>query len=191
MRFFTSDTHFRHKNIIAYDQRPFESLEEMEESIIAAWNIMVSKNDIVFHLGDIAFAKPSVAASIIGRLNGKITLIRGNHDIRNGYTFERCAKVSPKMFHDIADIKIIKIGEKTFVLSHYPYEDPYFGALAPHMFGYWLIHGHSHVGVPRVIYNYEKKMINVNCCLWDYHPVPENVILDIVNNPDKYKAAAK
>ena len=53
--FFTSDTHFWHVNIIKYCNRPFETIEEMNETIIEKWNSKISKDDIVFNLGDFAF----------------------------------------------------------------------------------------------------------------------------------------
>ena len=55
MRYFISDTHFNHKNVIKYDKRPFDSLEEMEWEIIKRWNNTVSNKDIVYHLGDFGF----------------------------------------------------------------------------------------------------------------------------------------
>ena len=35
---FTSDTHFFHDKIVEYSQRPFASVEEMNEELIARWN---------------------------------------------------------------------------------------------------------------------------------------------------------
>jgi calcineurin-like phosphoesterase family protein len=52
--FFTSDTHFNHKNIIKLCNRPFTSIEEMNEKIIENWNNIVKPEDIVWHLGDFA-----------------------------------------------------------------------------------------------------------------------------------------
>lgn len=53
--FFTSDTHFWHENIIKFCNRPFSSVEEMNDTIIENWNKVVGENDIVFHLGDFVF----------------------------------------------------------------------------------------------------------------------------------------
>ena len=51
-KFYISDLHLGHKNILAFDNRPFFSLEEMTETIISNWNSVVSKNDSVYVLGD-------------------------------------------------------------------------------------------------------------------------------------------
>ena len=53
--FFTSDTHFDHKNIIRYCNRPFSSIEEMNNFLIKRWNATVGPDDTVFHLGDVTF----------------------------------------------------------------------------------------------------------------------------------------
>lgn len=79
--FFTSDTHFKHANIIKFCERPFGSIEEMNEALIANWNRVVGKDDFVFHLGDFCFGGSEAWNSILDRLNGKIYLVLGNHDI--------------------------------------------------------------------------------------------------------------
>ena len=80
--FFTSDTHFGHKNIIKYCNRPFSDIDEMNKVLINNWNKVVSEGDIVFHLGDFAFGGFPLWESIRSRLNGSIYLIRGNHDFK-------------------------------------------------------------------------------------------------------------
>ena len=53
---FTSDTHFGHKNILKFCKRPWDTVEEMVEGLIQNWNRVVGKDDLIFHLGDFAFA---------------------------------------------------------------------------------------------------------------------------------------
>ena len=79
--FFTSDLHFGHENVIRFDNRPFDTVEEMDEEMIKRWNAKVGKGDIVYVLGDFIWkAATNEAVSIIRRLNGQIILIKGNHD---------------------------------------------------------------------------------------------------------------
>ena len=78
--FFTSDSHFCHSNIIKFCDRPFKDVEEMNEILIDNWNKTVGPNDIIYHLGDFCFAGSAEWHSILGRLNGRIHLILGNHD---------------------------------------------------------------------------------------------------------------
>jgi calcineurin-like phosphoesterase family protein len=76
-----ADHHLDHANIIKYEDRPFAGVEEMSEEIIKRHNAVVSKDDKVFFLGDVGFGKPEHLAQYIKRMNGRKTLILGNHDI--------------------------------------------------------------------------------------------------------------
>jgi len=82
--FVVADTHFNHENIIKYCERPFINAQEMNEILIKNWNKVISKNDIVFHLGDYGFGSKEDLQKIFNRLNGKKYLIMGNHDLRVG-----------------------------------------------------------------------------------------------------------
>lgn len=79
MIFFTSDTHFGHSNIIQYCNRPFMDIPQMNEAMIQKWNAKVGPGDTVYHLGDFSMG-PKENVKIRKRLNGKVILIKGNHD---------------------------------------------------------------------------------------------------------------
>lgn len=81
-RFFTSDIHFGHANVIDYCDRPYNSVEEMDEAIIAQWNSQVSSEDIVYFLGDFGVnEKKILEGALVKRCNGiKIIKAFGNHD---------------------------------------------------------------------------------------------------------------
>ncbi|GLU29488.1 metallophosphoesterase family protein [Brucella sp. NBRC 12950] len=76
---FMSDTHFGHANIIKYSRTQFDSVDEMESTIIESWNEKVSSQDLVYHLGDFAWSAKD-AKRVRPKLNGSIRLIVGNHD---------------------------------------------------------------------------------------------------------------
>lgn len=72
--FFTSDTHFYHESIIRFCNRPFETVEEMNETLIQNWNDTVPADGIVFHLGDFAFGGSKEWNGILDRLNGQMSI---------------------------------------------------------------------------------------------------------------------
>ena len=81
--FLISDTHFGHQLMVRPDSkgntiRPFSSLEEMNEIMIANWNSVVRPKDTVWHLGDVVINRSYL--HLAGRLNGTKRLIMGNHD---------------------------------------------------------------------------------------------------------------
>lgn len=113
--FFTSDTHFNHANIIKFCNRPFKDVEQMNEVMIANWNNAISKDDTVFHLGDFCLGGEAEWTKILDRLNGKIYLIMGNHDLKN----IRQGFIS--RFEHVAMQMRIEIGKKRIYLCHYPF----------------------------------------------------------------------
>ena len=80
MIYYTSDLHFGHENILRLCNRPFATVEEMDEELIARWNKKVHKNDIVYITGDVIWKK-SLLSQYMKRLKGIKILIKGNHDV--------------------------------------------------------------------------------------------------------------
>jgi len=79
--FLTADPHFTHELILQYCNRPFKTLKEMENALITNWNNVVSKNDIVYVLGDFSFGDNHQRyKKILKNLSGRKILIMGNHD---------------------------------------------------------------------------------------------------------------
>lgn len=124
---FIADTHFNHFNIIKYCDRPFTNTKEMNQYLINNWNKVVKKNDKVFMLGDFALCGKDKIIEIGRQLNGRKTLILGNHDSGSLQTyynagFEMVSKY-PIIFND-------------YILSHYPVD------CSPTLFK--NIYGHVH-----------------------------------------------
>ena len=130
--FFTADTHWGHRNIIRYCQRPYSDVEEMNEALITNWNNTVGKDDIVFHLGDFAMGGSAEWSRLLKRLNGKIYLILGNHDMKTiGKGFARFEQVAMQM--------LINVGGQWIYLNHYPFLC--FGGAYKNT---WQLFGHVH-----------------------------------------------
>lgn len=113
--YFTADSHFNHANIIKFCNRPFNNVEQMNETLIDNWNQVVGKDDIVFHLGDFCLGGAAEWTKLLDRLNGKIYLILGNHDLKNirqGF-IQRFEHVALQMF--------ITVDKQKMYLSHYPF----------------------------------------------------------------------
>ena len=113
--FFTSDTHFSHVNIIKYCNRPFTDVDEHDETLISNWNNVVDKDDIVFHLGDVALGPTKRVHDILERLNGKIYLCIGNHDWRS------IVKQQAWRFEEIHQQYNLRIGKRHVILNHFPF----------------------------------------------------------------------
>lgn len=132
MYYYVADPHFGHENILKLCQRPFDSIESMNEALIAAWNERVTGNDTVFILGDLFFrcADPE---PILRQLKGRKRLIIGNHDS------SWMDKVDlQKYFVSVDSLLEITDGVRGITLCHYPL------LTWKHKLRTYMIHGHIH-----------------------------------------------
>lgn len=108
--FFIADTHFGEESILRYENRPFADAAEMDEAMIKKWNETVSPQDTVWHLGD--FGAEGHEAETLSRLNGRVLLIKGNHDAGSGEYYRRVG------FAEAYDLPVLFEG--FWLLSHEP-----------------------------------------------------------------------
>lgn len=116
---FIADTHFRHKNVLEFENRPFESLEEMEDKLIKAWNDVVAKTDTVYIVGDFCFANNKEWIEILDQLKGNIILVKGNHD--KSKIIKRVQNEG--YLSEIFEVgKLIQHEKLFFYVTHFPFE---------------------------------------------------------------------
>lgn len=154
MVWFTADTHFGHAGALGRFKRPFASVGEMDEAIVARWNECVGPGDEVWHLGDFAYrVRPERAAELLGRLNGRKHLILGNNDAAE------VARLSD--WTSIGHYAEQELDGTRLVLCHYPFRTwngMYKGA--------YDLHGHSHGALAGLT-----RQVDVGVDVWDFRPV--------------------
>ena len=126
--FYISDTHFGHKNILKYDNRPYFTVAEMDADLIKRWNNAVKPTDTVYHLGDFSWLKPAEESEILQQLNGTKILIRGNHDYKPTAEWAEVL-----LFAEIVD------NGRHVILSHFP-----IASYKNMTHGYYHRYGHVH-----------------------------------------------
>jgi calcineurin-like phosphoesterase family protein len=207
MRFFTSDEHFWHNNILKYcPKRGHATVEEMNWDMVAKWNAVVKPEDEVYCLGD--FSMSLRGAAMRQHLNGTVYLIPGNHD----KCHQACHKNKPqamanamKAYEDLGFIVLpekystiirTSAGEEISAqLCHLPYKEDPNGEYTPRFqqirpiptfLTQILLHGHVHQHWKHKIYTAEDgnryPMINVGVDRWDLTPVSEHELAAYAKN---------
>ena len=139
--FFTADTHFDHKNIITYCDRDFNTIEDMNDTIVDRWNSVISNKDAVYHIGDFTLGSMVHFRKWVNLLNGNIKIIPGSHDYRWMKDFiptDRVQVLPPLVSIEFGNIKV-NAYPTVFVLCHYSmqvWDRSHYGSY--HLFG------HSH-----------------------------------------------
>ena len=132
MNYYISDTHWSHANVIKFDNRPFNSIEEMDKALIDNWNSVVTDKDTVYILGDMFWCKGDEAIKILEQLKGRKRLIKGNHCRIHDNKFK-------KHFEKITEYDEIDDNGRKVILCHYPIL-----CFKNHFYGWYHLYGHVH-----------------------------------------------
>lgn len=125
MYYFTADEHFNHTNIIKYCNRPFSSVEEMNNEIIRRFNSVVGVNDITIHAGDFCWGNKGVAINFTKQLAGNHIFLKGCHD----HWLPDSVKYIWRKKIDGQFVVVCHYAMRTWWTSHY---------------NSWQLYGHSH-----------------------------------------------
>lgn len=203
MKWFTSDWHFGHRNVITYCNRPFQDIDQMTKEMISIWNDTVKPDDTVYFLGDFSM-NPKWSKIIAPQLNGRKIMVPGNHD--------GCFKFNPKVdtpqciadtakrhvrmekeynshgWEAVHQTLLLQLKDGTTVLmSHLPYAsedglqyDRRYQTMRPKDEGLILLHGHLHSK-----YRKFKNMIDVGID-GDFHLFSEDDIIELIKDPREF-----
>jgi calcineurin-like phosphoesterase family protein len=178
---FTSDTHYNHRNIASESctrwkngYRNFDSLHQMNEALITNINKSVKENDILYHLGDFAFGGHKSVIEFRNSIVCKnIHLIIGNHDEEIEDDLEL-----QKLFTSVNDTFKGFIGKQRFHLSHYSHR-----VWPKSHRGSIHLYGHSHGSIPDL-----GKSMDVGVDTHkDFRPYHINEILTIMSKRESHK----
>lgn len=162
MLFFTGDEHYWHRNAIRYCDRPFDSVENMNESIISNFNSKVQKGDLAIHAGDFALCSREQAQDIIRRLNGEHIFLIGDHDKWLG---------GKKQW----DIRFYKIKNNQVIVCHYCLR-----TWPRSHYNSWHLFAHSHGRLEPIGKSWDVGVDNNR-----FYPISEEEIEEIMKNrPD-------
>ena len=174
--FFYSDPHFGHTKIIEYSGRPFSSVYAMNDGLVARYNSLVGPDDLVLWLGDCFFLSVKAATDLLGRLNGRKVLVRGNHD--------RGRESMLQMgFTEVHDSLRFELGGVRFNACHFPYlqpdaKDQRFASRRPvREDGVVLVHGHSHSPLRA-----GAGSVHVGVDAWGFYPVPADAVVHLARS---------
>ena len=184
--YFTSDTHYFHKNILQYCNRPWSTVEEMNQALIDNYNSRVMPDDDVYHLGDFTLTrKQELIVPVLAKLNGRIHLIKGNHDKWTRDIDGLNAAIN-QINNDFSTRKIVSVRDYYefhhdglhFVLSHFPmmvWHNSQNGSVQ--------LHGHSHGSLNYLNTNEVRRMdVGVDAVPNKYFPISIGEVSYIMKN---------
>lgn len=176
MQYFIADTHFKHQNILKLSNRPFDTIEEHDETLIKNWNDTVKPDDEIYILGDFTMSrKGKDANALLSRLNGKKYLINGNHEhYLNDPEFDM------SNYEWVKDYFELRYNKIQFVLFHYP-------ILEWNGFFQKSLHLYGHVHNTREDYfksTLDPRAINVGVDLIDFKPIAITTLVEYLDSLD-------
>jgi len=189
MRFFTADLHLGHAAIIGYCNRPFATVDAMNDALASRWSQTITDADEIWVLGDVALGRVAQTLPLIAALPGVKHLVPGNHD-RCWLGHRRVRTADLQIYTDVGfqihpGSVALTLGQVPVLACHFPVAGDSgavdrFGDHRPRLPpDAWLVHGHVHDR-----WRVNGRQINVGVDVWDYRPVSEQTVLELIGSAD-------
>ncbi|QLH83780.1 metallophosphoesterase [Halosimplex pelagicum] len=180
MDYLISDLHLDHDNIIGYCDRPFDSVDAMNESLVENWNEVIDPDDEVLYGGDLTI-RSSTGALLdwLDELHGEIVFLLGNHD---GTVLEGLDRVR-------------FVEEFRFQHRGVPFNAVHDPADGPSNPSGWVLHGHHHNNWPDKFpfITHDEQRVNFSVELLEYRPLAIDRLVDYLTLGKRFpdRAAAE
>jgi calcineurin-like phosphoesterase family protein len=186
MRWWTSDLHLGHANIIGYCHRPFPDVAAMDQGLVAQWNDTVADDDVVWVLGDFALGRLPEVLPLTARLRGSKVLVPGNHDPcwagrSKGVARWTAAYLDAGFDRVVQGPTAVELAGRSVRVDHFPYRgDSQDGAERyaehrPRDDGRWILHGHVHDR-----WRQSGRQVNVGVDAWGGRPVSDDTLAELL-----------
>jgi len=187
---FSADIHIDHTNCLHLANRPFSSIQDMENTIVDNFNKKIKPDDVLYLLGDVCLGKKTSWIRFLDKLVCRnVILLIGNHD--------KWSCIPKDKILMVAEFVRLRIHGRILILSHYPYRCSWFRAFwkrlhpavvskkRPKDTGLWLLHGHDHRKT--ALCDYHPRQINVGVDAHNFFPVSINDIIRIIQQQENKK----
>lgn len=197
-RWFSSDTHFGHANIIRFCNRPFGDVDHMNTALADAINATVPAGDELWLIGDLALGSIEHSLSVLRRIAADVVLVGGNHDRFHPYNGRKADGWADRYLQLTGAARVEPFTSRLTLLdgtdvtvSHFPYSDPVprprtlrsgkvvaadkFAEWRPADDGGWLLCGHVHEA-----WRQRGRQINVGVDAWAGRPVAEETLTALI-----------
>ncbi len=176
MKYYIADTHFGHRNVLTFDNRPFSDVDEMDREMIRYWNGTVRAEDEVYIVGDFVYHNERPAEWYLSQLRGRKYLIIGNHDTK-------LLKNEKAMGYFEAVDKMMHVSDEghQICICHFPlaeWNGFYRGAL--HIYG----HIHNRQDETWKFMRNRQGAYNAGCMLHGYRPVTLRELISVCGEPN-------
>lgn len=198
MRYFTSDTHFGHQNIIRFCDRPYSDVHRMDVDLVNRAASLLTVEDELWHLGDVALGHLDDTLTNLARIAVEVTLVAGNHDRCHPFNGPRSERFH-ETYRDKCRLRALILTNSRLTLandadvqvSHFPYAEPNpapkvgrngklltdkFTRWRPVDDDSWLLCGHVHES-----WRQRDRMINVGVDAWGGEPVSEETLCELID----------